>query len=266
MKLCFSTLGCPEWSFEDIIATAVDLGYDAVELRGVKNELDGTRIPQLLPQNVEGTKELLKKKGIGIACLTSACYMNDKNIAADTVDKAKGYVDTAQGAGIKYVRLLADYGPEKSGELDIPWIAGQVKQVAKYAQPKNVGLLIETNGFFANSKRMVELMNEIDEQNVGVLWDIHHPYRYFKETPEYTLEMLGDLIRHVHVKDSVIQNEKLCYKITGSGDLPVEACVKGLLDVGYEGCFSLEWVKRWDLSLEAPGIAFASYISYMRSL
>lgn len=266
MKLCFSTLGCPEWSFEDIIATAVDLGYDAIELRGVKNELDGTCIPQLLPQNAEKTKELLKKKNIEIACLTSACYMNDKNIAADTMEKAKGYVDTAQGAGIRYIRLLADYGPEQSGELDVPYIAGQVKQVAQYARPKNVDILIETNGFFANSKRMVELIDAVGEQNVGVLWDIHHPYRYFKETPEYTLDTLGDLIRHVHIKDSVVEDGKLRYKVAGAGDLPVEQCVKGLLDLGYEGCFSLEWVKRWDLSLEEPGIAFASYISYMRSL
>lgn len=266
MKISFSTLGCPEWSFENIFATAKDLGYDGVEIRGVKNELDGSRIPQLSPENAPKTKEWLAKKGLEISCLTSACYMNDKNTEADTLYQAKAYVDTASDAGIKYVRLLADYGPEQSGEIDAKFAAGQIKKVAQYAAKKNVEILVETNGYFANSKRMAALIDEIGEQNVGVLWDIHHPYRYFKETPEYTIETIGDLVRHVHIKDSRIIDGKLKYEMVGAGDLPVEACVKKLLDIGYDGHYSLEWVKRWDLSLEEPGIAFANYISYMRDL
>ncbi|MGI6152846.1 MAG: sugar phosphate isomerase/epimerase family protein [Christensenellaceae bacterium] len=266
MKTCFSTLGCPEWSFEDIISTAVDLGYDGIELRGVKNELDGTRIPQLSPAQAQKTKELLAKKHLEIACLTSACYIHDKNIASDTMYQVKAYVDTAHDNGIKYIRVLADYGPEQSGELDIPYIAEKLKEAAQYAAPKNVGILVETNGFFANSKRLVKLIDLAGEKNVGVIWDIHHPYRYFKETPEYTVGTLGDLVRHVHIKDSVIENGKLRYKIVGYGDLPVEECIRRLEETGYDGYYSLEWVKRWDLSLEEPGIAFASYIDYMRSL
>lgn len=266
MKLCFSTLGCPEWSFEDIVATACDLGYDGIELRGVKNELDGTRIPQLAPNEGAKTREWLKKKKLEIACLTSACYMNDKNIAEDTLFHAQAYVDTAFDSDIKNVRLLADYGPEQSGELDTPFIAGQIKRIADYAKPLGVTILVETNGYYANSERMVALMNAIDMENVGVLWDIHHPYRYFHETPEQTVGMLGDLVRHVHIKDSSMENGKLKYKVVGAGDIPVKECVQRLLEIGYDGYFSLEWLKRWDLSLEEPGIAFASYISYMRSL
>ena len=39
-----------------------------------------------------------------------------------------------------------------------------------------------------------------------------------------------------------------------------------LLEKGYEGYFSLEWVKRWDFTLEEPGIVFAHYANYMRKL
>ena len=35
---------------------------------------------------------------------------------------------------------------------------------------------------------------------------------------------------------------------------------------GYRGFYSLEWVKRWDLSLEEPGIAFAHYKQFMDAL
>ena len=39
MKICFSTLGCPEWSFSEIVSVASDLGYNGIEIRGIQNEL-----------------------------------------------------------------------------------------------------------------------------------------------------------------------------------------------------------------------------------
>ena len=35
MKTAFSTLGCPGWSWDEIFATAKDLGLDGIEVRGV---------------------------------------------------------------------------------------------------------------------------------------------------------------------------------------------------------------------------------------
>lgn len=266
MKLCFSTLGCPEWSFSDIISTACDMGYDGIEVRGVGNVIDGTRIPQFSPEQASKTKKLLAEKGLSIPCLTSACYMNDSNRIEDVLYLAKSYVDTAHDMSIPNVRVLGDFGPEQSGELNITEIAARIKEIAQYAKMLNVTILVETNGFFANSKNMVELMNKIDEGNTGVLWDVHHPYRYFGETPGDTIGLLGDLVRHVHIKDSIHENGKLKYTMVGYGDLPVRACVEGLNAIGYDGFYSLEWLKRWDLSLEEPGIAFAGYADYMKSL
>ena len=266
MKLSFSTLGCPDWSFADIISTACDLGYNGVEVRGIANELDGSKIPQFSADKADKTKQLLRDKKLEIPCLTSACYIHDKNIRDDTLCKARDYIDTAQRMGIKNVRVLADYGPEQSGQLDSEYIAERLEEVAAYAKERGVTVLVETNGYFANSTRLAKLINMAGQDNVGVIWDVHHPYRYFGETPEFTIATIGDFIRHVHLKDSVMENGKLKYKLLGEGDLPVADCVKRLMDIGYDGYYSLEWVKRWDLSLEEPGIAFASYASYMRGL
>lgn len=266
MKLCFSTLGCPEWSFSDIISTACDLGYEGIEIRGIGKIIDGARIPEFSPANAEKTKTLLAKKGLAIACLTSACYMNDFSHIDDIIYLAKAYVDVAQDVGIKNIRVLGDFGPEQSGELHTAEIAKHIKEVARYAKKRDVTVLVETNGFFAKSQNMVDLLNAADEENIGVLWDIHHPYRYFGETPDDTIGMIGDMIRHVHIKDSIVQDGKLKYTMVGYGDLPVRECIETLNGIGYDGYYSLEWLKRWDLSLEEPGIAFAAYADYMKSL
>ncbi|MEO5907985.1 MAG: twin-arginine translocation signal domain-containing protein, partial [Ginsengibacter sp.] len=38
--LSFSTLGCPDWSFETILDFAVSKDYNGIEIRGIKRELD----------------------------------------------------------------------------------------------------------------------------------------------------------------------------------------------------------------------------------
>ncbi|MEI6101964.1 MAG: hypothetical protein WCP73_09010 [Eubacteriales bacterium] len=52
----------------------------------------------------------------------------------------------------------------------------------------------------------------------------------------------------------------------GYGDIPIAQCVAELDKIGYTGSFCLEWVKRWNINLEDPGIAFAQYASYMQKL
>mgnify|MGYP002798133703 CR=1 FL=1 len=45
MKLSLSTLGCPGWSWNEIFATAKDLGMNGIEVRGVANEMFAPAIP-----------------------------------------------------------------------------------------------------------------------------------------------------------------------------------------------------------------------------
>jgi len=46
--LSFSTLGCPDWSFEKILEFSVANNYDGIELRGILRELDLTKCPEFI--------------------------------------------------------------------------------------------------------------------------------------------------------------------------------------------------------------------------
>ena len=56
------------------------------------------------------------------------------------------------------------------------------------------------------------------------------------------------------------------YKMMGHGDIPIKSIVRILKENDYKGYLSLEWVKRWCLDLEEPGIVFSHYAGYMKSL
>ena len=267
MKLSFSTLGCPEWSWNEIIATAKDMGFDGIEVRGVENELYAPDIKEFSKENIENTNKKLHDMGLHIICFTSACYLYDQENYDKYIVEGKAYIDTAYAAGAPYVRVLGDKDPQPSNPVHDGVVAKALAALSDYAKDKNVTVLIETNGAYADTARLAKLLAKVSDQNIGVLWDVHHPYRYFGETPETTYKNIGAFIRYVHVKDSVVsENGKLQYKMMGYGDLPVKEAVKVLHKNGYNGYISLEWVKRWYSDLEDPGVVFMQFINYMKKI
>ena len=266
MKLSFSTLGCPEWYWSNIVSAAKDLGFQGIEVRGVLNQIHIPRIKQFSEMEYQETQSELARLHLCIPCFTSACELDAHANHGEMMQEGREYVDAAARMKVTYVRVLGDREPAPSGAVDVGLVKESVLELAEYAKGTDVTLLIETNGWFADTERLAKLLQEIDCPEVAALWDMHHPYRFMHEPPEATVENLGGRIRHVHVKDSHMVDEKVKYMMMGMGDVPVTESVDALESIGYEGFYSLEWVKRWDLSLEAPGIAFAQYAQFMRAL
>ncbi|MBB6736056.1 sugar phosphate isomerase/epimerase, partial [Cohnella sp. CBP 2801] len=64
MKISFSTLACPDWSWERVLAEASRLGYDGIELRIVDGELDLPSSPRFRPERIGETLEQLEAAGL----------------------------------------------------------------------------------------------------------------------------------------------------------------------------------------------------------
>lgn len=274
MKYAFSTLACPGWEWDEILATAKDFGFDGIEVRGIGRELFA---PDALPFQAEHrpkTAEQLKRLGLGLACLSSECLLNDRAHIDTHMQRAKAYIDTAAQlaeAGITpapFVRVLTDTAPEPGEGVNAELVANDLAELADYAAKKNVTVLVETNGVFANTDEMLRLLTQTGHPSNGlaVLWDIHHTYRYFGEAPSVTYDKLKPYIRHVHVKDSVYTDGRVAYRMMGGGDIPVPEALEALRNGGYTGYVSLEWVKRWQPELAEPGIVLPLFISYMKQL
>jgi len=138
MKTCFSTLGCPEWSFTEIITFASDLKFNGIEIRGILGELFVPAISELSPGKIESTKQRLKSLSLAIPCLTSSCNLNDEN----AVEEAKEYVDTACNIGAPYLRVLGDEAPAPSEGVNMKVIKSNLEEIADYAKAKSVMPLI----------------------------------------------------------------------------------------------------------------------------
>ena len=263
MKLAFSTLGCPDFDWSDILALAKDFGFAGIEVRGLGDEISSVKAKPFKAENLDATVAYLKKRHLEISCLSSGCALKYGDKQAENISELKTYIDLASKLGTKYIRVLGDEHAPVEGEVDDEVVLATLKALMPYAEEKGVTLLVETNGVYADTARLRALLDKIPSDHVAALWDIHHPYRYFNEAPEKTLQNLGAYIKYTHIKDSKIVDGKVCYQLLGEGDLPIDAAMFALRSINYEGYVSLEWVRRYNRELSDAGIVFPHFANYM---
>ncbi len=260
MKLSFSTLGCPEFSWGDIYSSAKDFGFNGVEIRF----LPKTDSSSFTKEDVLKSKGTLKKLGIEISCISSDCTLSTKESYNNFKEEILSYIDMAHELSVPYVRVLGDKSIyPQDNIIDDAVVIDSLKALAPYAVEKNVTLLIETNGVYSDSLRLRKILDEVASDNVAALWDMHHTFRMNNEAPETTIQNLSAYIKYTHIKDSVMGENGLEYRMMGEGDMPIKEMINALKSINYIGYITLEWVRVWSFGLETAGIAFPHFIDYM---
>lgn len=268
MKLAINTLGCPGWTWEQIVEQASLLGYDGIEVRGVGEELLLTKCPPFLPDNLGTTSERLKSVSLNICCLSTSCFFHDPDRYEAAVHEGLDAIDLAARLGVPYIRVFGDVFPDKSDkEKTIAAVAAGLQTLGQYAENKKVKVLIESHGDFADPDDLLETIGRTISPAIGVLWDVQVTFMHGSGRP--VSEIYGKLrhyIHHVHLKDAVRSGEDERCCLPGQGDVPIAECVRLLRADGYDGWLSFEWEKRWHPEIEDPSVAFPAFVRYMMPL
>ncbi len=265
MKISYTTLACPDWSWERILDETVRFGFDGIEIRGLERELDLTKMEPFFPENIEGTMKQLREKSLEICCLDTSCRFHTAADIEKYLAEGKAAIDLAQKLNCKYIRVFGNEIPDKSRKAEtIKQIASSLDELGNYTKGTGVTVLIETHGDFSTGDAMLELLQQITSKNVDVLWDVTNAYVEFDEPIDVTFNKLSSRIKHSHIKDAKgrVPDAKLC--MIGKGDLSVKQMVDLLKSIGFDGWLSLEWEKMWHPELEEPEIVLGTYIKHIK--
>jgi sugar phosphate isomerase/epimerase len=263
LPLGFSTLGCPRWTWAQVLDFAAAHDYAAVELRGLEGEMDLRKRPELSPTRVAESRRQLADRALRVVCVSSSANMHEADAAkrASQMDEGRRYVDLAHALGTPYVRVFGNEYPKGvPREATRARVAAGLAELGAHARGSGVTVLIESHGDFTDSPSLREILEAADSPDVALLWDAHHTYVSGKEQPEDTVRQLGRWVRHTHLKDSVpagVAGRR--YVLTGTGDVPVERQIAALARSGYRGYYSFEWEKRWHPEIEEPEVAIAQF-------
>jgi sugar phosphate isomerase/epimerase len=245
--LSFSTLGCPDWSFQQIVDFAVKHKYDGLEIRGIKRELNLPKCPEFSNDNIAATIKLMKEKKLAFVDLGSSATLHfaegaerDKQIA-----DGKAFIDLAQQLSCPNVRVYPNLLP-KDRDKD---------EVMDFI----VKVLMETHGDLVWAQDVEKLMKDADHPNVGLVWDICNMWTITKEPPAEVYRLLKKYIHHTHIKDAKLVDGKPQYTRLGQGEVPWAEAFTALSKGNYKGYYSFEWEKLWHPELEDPETALANY-------
>ncbi|HEY1871397.1 MAG TPA: sugar phosphate isomerase/epimerase, partial [Chitinophagaceae bacterium] len=113
--LSFSTLGCPDWSFEKIVAFAAANNYEGIEIRGIQRELDLTKtIPFNSKENIAGSLKLMRDNNLKFSDLGSsaALHFPEGSERQKNIDEGKRFIDLAQQLSCPNIRVFPNDFPK----------------------------------------------------------------------------------------------------------------------------------------------------------
>ena len=252
MKLSFSTRGWAGLSWDDVVGSAVEMGFSGVEAYNVCRfpELTGIGGP-FHKYSLMSTVRTLREKRLSIPCFDSS---ND--ISLDSQDMLKEVMDLIGIASEMRTRYVCVFAKQDKPET----VKHNLDILTSFAAKKDITVLIKTSGIFSDTARLRKLMDEFACDQLAVLWDVHHPYRDSGESPVISIKNLGGYVKHVHLRDS---DDNGAYQMIGEGSFPVAEVIKSLSSIDYDGFVSLEWKPEYMEELSDREVIFPYFVNYM---
>ena len=267
MKLCISTLACPAWTLEQIIETTAANEIAGIDFRGIGPEIDISKLPAF-NEELPTTLENLHRHNLTMPCLnTSVAVVAPAPERWEMMlEECRRYASLAEKTHTRFLRVFGGAVP-KGMTREEARLLGQrhLRQLMKITHAFGCRILLETHDSWATSAQVLELIHEFDPADVGVLWDVEHPYRRGEAMLD-TAVGLGKYLAHIHVKDSVPADGKSIPKLLGEGDLPLRDFVAALKHVGYDGWICLECEKRWHAEAPEPEASIPQFAAYIWEL
>ncbi len=262
MKLSFSTNGW-EMDFDKLIELCVENKISGLEIHDVN--CSGFFSKPFAKSNIAKTNRKLFENGIAISCIDAVNNLADLDNIKKAVKEIESLISLSKEVGCKYVRLHAYKGQVTNEELDKidENIIAIMPELISKARDMGVTLLMESMGIYADTKRLSALLDSFACDNFSAVWDIHHTHRFASESAEISIKNLGKHIKHLHIKDSVIEDGKIKYCLLGEGDLPIKSVFDSLRSINYEGYMSLELMPEWLESLGDVDIVLPQFSGYM---
>lgn len=267
--LAFSTLGCPKWSFAQIIQCAAENGYQGIEIRGIQGQLDLPQCPEFsTAERIAESRRLVESRGLRIVDLGSSAQMHHADPAKrqKNLDDARRFIDLAQALNCPFVRVFPDDLPKDQEEqktLDL--IAQGLLDLGNHAKGSGVTVLLESHGKVVKADLLSYIMRSAEHPNVGLIWDIYNMWTVTKESPKEVYKKLKKYIRHIHLKDAQHRDGKEHYVLLGEGEAPLAEAINMLRKDRFAGYYSFEWEKMWHPEIVEPEIAIPHYAKKIRA-
>ncbi len=268
MKIGFSSLACPAWDLETIVKQAASLGYDGVELRGLRGELHLPLAPELASRPDDVRRLFLEHK-VELVCLGASAVLTSGR--RRELARQKGliieFIELASRLGCPLVRVFV--GDTDRGEGPQACLARMVHVLASLvpvACRHNVTLLLENGGDFSGSQPLWFLIDAVGHPSIRCCWNQCHAMSV-GERPTISIPRLGTKIGLVHLCDARFDEfgVLMAHRPLGEGDAQIARQIELLKGLIYRQYVIFDWPKLWVDSLPGPQAVLPQAAKFLRA-
>ncbi len=260
MRYAFMSFSAPKASFAELLDLARRHGYDGIEPRMDADHAHGVELDATDAER-RGFRDAAEQAGVAIACLATSLRYADPADVAQAVEATGPRIDLAGDIGAATLRVFGGAIPEGlRRDQAIETVADALRAVADHAARREVTVCLETHDDWCDPSDVAEVLRRVDHPAVGANWDIMHPPRTGKASVEESFRALRPWVRHLHVHDGQF-GQTLQFAPIGTGQIDHARAIELLLEAGYEGFLSGEWIN-W----QAPEDHLPREIATLRQL
>ena len=249
MKIVFSTKNVNRPSFLDTCKFAYDYGFAGFEIYDAIKERSTHQDSILRRDYVADSKRKLINRNLSVAALTYPITLDSDEANSETILK---YIDMASYSGVENVIVRIE---EKT---PLETLKSKLLPAIKRAELNDIGILLETVGYLANTEKVIEIINFFSSSVVGAAWNVRGTYFGEGENAETTIKILGAYIKYVRLGD--MKDGKTV--LIGEGDLPVEKLIGALSSLNFDGFICAAW----NDEINDADIVLTHFANYIASL
>ena len=172
--------------------------------------------------------------------------MVESETADDNVRDTLAYLSLAADIGCPRLRVFGGkIGSGLNREAAIELVANSLRSCAEAASDYDVQICVETHDDWCNPTHLAEVMKRVDHPSIGINWDIMHPVRTTGCTMAEAYRDIEPWIMHIHFHDGVVDDGKIKLTPIGDGIVDHRATLEILINTGYDGYLSGEWIN-WE--------------------
>lgn len=241
---CISSLGCPEFSLEEMLAVAERHGVAAIELRALGGTTD---LPAYFAQHHGAPAQLaerLRASPVRIVMFNASLHL----VGATDLERRQllALVPWAEALGVRWLRVFdggqsADAREREEAGATLGWWR-RLRREGGW----RTDLAVETHDSLLTAEAIGRFIAAAP--GVPLIWDAHHTWRKGREDPVATWRAIRGAVAHLHVKDSVDRpsaRHPFTYVLPGDGGFPIAPLLAALCADRYAGLVSFEWEKMW---------------------